>query len=246
MMAQARSIAVSLSDKRKNEDGSNGANALVMNAGTENDTVAAGVSSSILEEYIGCCASMGLRPSSVVLRMVLEHQAAPQRLTTLQLHHTYMGDSGTAALGRCLATTLPFLRALSLANNGVGNDGVAALSAGISEKARLPAVHAGQVLPLLVLDLSHNSKITRAGGQALLNTASRISSRLSLISLVGTRVTDYFESRIIRHCANTFDALSENDQQLVYDLGRELGLIADDDAAQMATGAGSRSDSVAR
>ena len=149
-------------------------------------------------------------------------------IVTLQLERNYIGDIGLACLSKVIAEALPNLQAVGLGSNGIANNGVAALCAALNQRCQ----SGSSLAPILVLDLRDNPKVTRAGGQSLLNAVSRIRNRLSFIQLLGTRVTDYFECRIIRHVQRQYDSLVEAEQLEVFALCSDLGLVGDEQQMQ--------------
>lgn len=138
-------------------------------------------------------------------------------VVTLRLEDSYLGDSGIKRLSACIPDMM-VLRAIGLRSNGIRNEGAVSLCAALDtiiarsrtlsrsstpgesgcDGPRAPGPSRSEPR-IAVLDLRGNFGITRIGGQALLNSASRCGS-LAFCLLGDTRVTEYFERRIRRHC----------------------------------------------
>lgn len=146
-----------------------------------------------LEAYVAACAPRGVKPNGAVLTLFRTLDV----IVLMDFRENYLGDVGTQALCAALPH-LPRLRALSLADNGITNAGLATLCDAMDKGCP----------QLNVLDLNRNMAVTRAGGQRLLNTAGRCNS-LACVNLASTRVTLYFETRIQRHAANHYGAMTD-------------------------------------
>jgi dynein assembly factor with WDR repeat domains 1 len=140
--------------------------------------------------------------------------AMARQLVVLQLKDTYLGDGSMLPLSSILSE-LSSLRGLGLASNGIGNSGVKNLCTMLDRKTTTPttaissspSTSTWQSVPnLTTIDLSDNPSMTRESGQTLLNTVGRRTG-LCRVQLEGCRVTDYFASRIRKHCDTHFSAL---------------------------------------
>jgi dynein assembly factor with WDR repeat domains 1 len=182
------------------------------------------------EFYSSECAAHGVKPNHDLMNafcrlpsLCAVGSSNGSFIVSLQLERNYIGDVGLVCLARVISTCLPRLRAVGLGSNGIANGGLAALCSAINTRCNTPSV-----TPILVLDIRDNPKVTRAGGQSLLNAVSRIRNKLAFIQVVGTRVTEYFEGRIIRHVQQQYESLSEAEQLEVFTLCSELGLVDDE------------------
>lgn len=180
--------------------------------------------------YSDECILSGIKPNHDISNALLAlpslccaGSSTGSAIVSLQLERNYIGDAGLVCLSKVLAKCLPLLQAIGLASNGISNNGVTALCSAINDRCNSTALK-----PLLVLDLRDNPKITRAGGQSLLNAVSRIRNKIAFVQVVGTRVTDYFEGRIIRHVQRQYESLGDAEQVEVFTLCSELGLTQED------------------
>lgn len=218
--------------------------AVIASSGTERPDPSVAPVDSAASLYVMQCERLGVHPNSMLVSLLREESDVNARepravvrpslssalsgtsLTFLQLERAYIGDVGLTTLAGILPHAMPWLRALSVTNSGIGNSGIASLCQAIAVKCQRAAHGTVAVgAPLEVLDVSYNSKITRVGGQSLHHACSRIHNHLAVVHVAGTKVSEYFEARIHRFAALRYDALSRDEQLQIYELCSALGLL---------------------